>query len=534
MDRIMSNLRLAPEMIARVFADALMINISVLAALVLRFLYLVAFEQVRPGLEYHDVFWGYLTAYRNGGWLLTLICLVIFFASGFYTYGRAYRGRYKVLIVVQAVSLSYLLFGFLFYFLGGFLRIPRGAWVLAWVLSMVLLIAARVWALVWAKVVRVERHQFEQVEERELRKVLVIGGAGYIGSVLCRQLLRKDYSVRVLDALLYGRESLVGLLDDPHFELLEGDSRDVGDVFRALLGVDAVVHLGELVGDPACALDEKLTEEVNLAATRMVAEAARGCGVRRFIYASSCSVYGTGKEMLNERSVLSPVSLYARAKVGSEQALLALNGSDFHPVVLRFATVYGLSPRPRFDLVINLLTAKAVCDGEITIFGGGQWRPFVHVADVAEAIIRCLEAPLMNVKGQVFNVGSDKQNYTVAQVGELIQQMVPKARLVNQGEDTDKRDYHVSFAKIRRELGFVPHHTVESGVREIEAALQDGRIEDYRASRYSNYKTLSDPSNHLSVRSGLINELYAATLGREDVEDVADGRRWHGTRAVTG
>lgn len=503
MDRAISKLhsiRLTKAMIVRIVADVVMINVSVLTALAARFLYLVVFEHVKVGSDYeriNRVFWDFLITYRNGAWLLTLICLIVFSTSGFYTYGRFYRGRYKALVVAQAVTLSYMIFGFLFYLLGESLRIPRGAWVLAWILSVGLLVLARVWALVWADIVRTER--FEQSSGGEIHKVLVIGGAGYIGSVLCRHLLRQGYSIRVLDLLLYGRESLADLEDDPHFELMEGDSRDVSAVFRAMLGMDAVVHLGELVGDPACALDEELTLEINLAATHMVAEAAKGYGIKRFIYASSCSVYGASKETLNEHSALKPVSLYARVKIGSERALLALNGPDFHPVILRFATVYGLSPRPRFDLVINLFTAKAVQDGEITVFGGDQWRPFVHVADVAQAIIRCLEAPLETVKGQTFNVGADEQNYTITQVGELTHNLIPEAQLVNQEGATDKRDYRVSFAKIRRELGFVPRYTVEDGIREIEAALHDGRIVDYRDSRYSNYMTLSDPNNCPSI-----------------------------------
>ena len=231
-------------------------------------------------------------------------------------------------------------------------------------------------------------------------------------------------------------------------------------------------------------------------------------------------MYGASNEILDERSKVNPVSLYARTKLSCERALLALNGGDFHPVILRLSTVYGLSPRLRFDLVINLLTAKAVCDREITLFGGSQWRPFVHVADVAQAIIRSLEAPLSSVKAGIFNVGADEQNYTITQVGELIQRMIPQARLVNRGDDNDRRDYHVSFIRIRRELGFEPHYTVEDGVREIEAVLQNGRIGDYRDKTYSNYKTLSDPSNHLSIRSRHINRLYAPTPSKA-VEGVA-------------
>jgi nucleoside-diphosphate-sugar epimerase len=327
--------------------------------------------------------------------------------------------------------------------------------------------------------------------------------------------------VRVLDALLYGDAAIRDLYDHDRFDFVKGDSRNVESVVRAMSGMDAVVHLGEIVGDPATALDEKLTKEINLAATRLVAGVAKGYGARRFVYASSCSVYGTSDEILSEQSVLNPVSLYARTKVGAENALLSLNGPDFHPVILRLATVYGVSPRPRFDLVVNLLTAKAVCDGEITIFGGDQWRPFVHVADAGRAIVRCLEAPLDNIKGQVFNVGSDEQNYTITQVGELIQRLIPEAKVIHRGDNVDKRNYHVSFAKIRRELGFEPHQTVEDSVRETGAALREGRIGDYRDKCYSNYKTLSDPDNHLSIRSEHITELYTPVPFDETVKGSA-------------
>ena len=238
----------------------------------------------------------------------------------------------------------------------------------------------------------------------------------------------------------------------------------------------------------------------------------------RFVYASSCSVYGASSDILDERSALSPVSLYARAKIGCERALQALNGPDFHPVILRLATVYGLSFRPRFDLVINLLTSKAVCERQITVFGGDQWRPFVHVTDVGRAVVRCLEAPLANVKGCVYNVGSDEQNYTISQIGDLIHELIPEAQLVRRENDADQRDYHVSFGKIRRELGFVPEKTVEDGVREIESALRTGRIADCTDKRYSNIKALSDSGNHLNVSSQHITELYA--LSPEMAKDL--------------
>jgi nucleoside-diphosphate-sugar epimerase len=285
--------------------------------------------------------------------------------------------------------------------------------------------------------------------------------------------------------------------------------------------VDAVIHLGEIVGDPATALDGLLTQEVNVAATRMVAEAAKGFRVKRFVYASSCSVYGAGDGVFEEQTVLNPVSLYARAKMDAERILLSLNDAHFHPVILRFATVYGMSPRPRFDLVVNLLTAKAIQDGEITVFGGGQWRPFVHVSDIARAILLALEAPQANVKGQVFNVGSDNQNYTIASLGEIVKAAVPTARLVNKADGGDPRNYRVSFAKIRRELGFEPLVTVEQGVAEIARVVQAGAVGHYSERRYSNYRTLSEDNGLEVFAERRINNLFAQPAAAPYLKDAS-------------
>ncbi len=512
------------EALVRVGADLVIVNVTYLAALVICLLWEIA---INPSISAHAQMLKAVGIYGATFWLLSLISLVVFGLSGFYSRGRFYHGRFKVLAIFQAVSLSYVVFGFALY-LGlkqaWLLQPPRSALFLGWILTFSLTTGTRLWTMLWRVVMKRDAPALREVKRGEsIHHVLVIGGAGYIGSVLCRQLLRRGCSVRVLDTLLYGEDSLADLLDHPRFKLLEGDSRDISDVFRAMLDMDAVVHLGELVGDPACALDEKLTLEINLAATRMVAEAAQGCEVKRFIYASTCSVYGMSTEIVDERSALNPVSLYARAKIGCEQILMGLNGPEFHPTVLRLATVYGLSPRPRFDLVINLLTARAVCDGEITIFGGDQWRPFVHVADVARAAILSLEAPLATVKARVFNVGSKEQNYTIAHVGELVQRMISQARLVNEGDSTDSRNYHVSFGRIRRDLGFVPQYTVEDGVREIEAALKRGKIKNYQDPRYSNHKTLSDPSNYLTIRSCHIIDLYRPPPLPDVAVDVATG-----------
>jgi nucleoside-diphosphate-sugar epimerase len=191
---------------------------------------------------------------------------------------------------------------------------------------------------------------------------------------------------------------------------------------------------------------------------------------------------------LDERSELNPVSLYARSKIASEKVLLKMADESFAPVILRLGTVYGLSGRTRFDLVVNLLTAKAVVDGQITIFGGDQWRPFLHVDDAALALLQALEAPLPAVRDQVFNVGSNEQNYTIRQIGEIIHGIVPAAEVVPVNTDYDPRNYWVSFDKARKTLGFTPQWSVEQGAQQVIQAIQSGKVQDYKDAKYSNVK----------------------------------------------
>lgn len=324
----------------------------------------------------------------------------------------------------------------------------------------------------------------------DIRRVLLIGGAGYVGSVLARHLLDHGYEVTVMDALVYGDEGVRELYARPGFDVLRADQRDLEALVRGARDADAIVHLGGLVGDPSCALDEQLTRSINVESTLTIANVARGLGVKRFVFASTCAVYGSGHGVLDEDSPLGPISVYAKTKMESERLLLGLEGDGFAPIILRFGTFYGLSPRPRFDLVVNLLAAKALSEGEITIFGGKQWRPFIHVADGAEVVRRCLEAPLDRVRGQVFNVGADDQNYTLRQIAELITEQVPSVRVVYRKEEGEEPNYHVSFAKLRRELDFVPTHSVAQGIFEIGRAILKGTISNWDATRYSNHKTL--------------------------------------------
>jgi nucleoside-diphosphate-sugar epimerase len=224
----------------------------------------------------------------------------------------------------------------------------------------------------------------------------------------------------------------------------------------------------------------------------MIAEAGKGYGIRRFLFASSCSVYGARDEILDERSSLAPLSLYASTKIESERLLLSLASASFSPVLLRFATVCGLSYRPRFDLVVNLLAAQAAREQKITIYGGQQWRPFIHVEDVALALIRYLEAPLEVVSGEIFNVGSEKGNLRLIELGELIQRVVPGVEVSVRETAEDPRNYRVSFAKMEHVVGFVASKSVEDAVREIVHALQSGQITDYRQPQYSNVQWLTE------------------------------------------
>jgi nucleoside-diphosphate-sugar epimerase len=322
-----------------------------------------------------------------------------------------------------------------------------------------------------------------------VQTVLVVGGAGYIGSTLVRGLLSDGYRVRVLDSLEFGDSSIRALYNNPDFEVVRGDFRCIEPVVRATQGVDAVIHLGGIVGDPACALDEDLTLETNLAATSLLAEVCRGAGISRLVFASSCSVYGTADQIIDEDGPLNPVSLYAATKVDSEKVLFAARNQSLHPVVFRLATVFGWSYRPRFDLVVNLLTARAMNEGKITIYNGEQWRPFIHVEDVCRAFRSALVAPIEKVSGKVFNTGSSFLNFTLRQLADTIQHMQPDLD-VEYVDNDDIRNYRVSFERIRRELGFQCHVSLERGVQGLQEALRQGLVRDYREPVYSNYQTL--------------------------------------------
>ena len=495
------------EVLLRCIADVLIVNTCYLFALMLRAV--LAVDLSKPIQMNHPLETIYYLYLSHAG-LLTLLSLVVFIGSGFYTQGRFYRSRFKLLVIIQGVSITYVLFGFLQY-LGSardwLLTTPRIALFLGWGFTILGAALARLWATIWSVVVKRERRAHPESNSKgPIRRVLVIGGAGYIGSVLVRELLHRGYEVRVLDKLLYGKQSLLELEKNNRFELIHGDSRDITSVITAMLDTDAVVHLGELVGDPACDVNENLTLEINFAATQILGEVAKGYGVKRFVYASSCSVYGVSDELLDEQSVCSPLSIYARAKLAAERALLGLDGATFHPVVLRLATVYGFSFRPRFDLVVNLLTAKAYCEQKLPILGGTQWRPFIHVRDVCHAIT--LEAPLVNVKGQIFNVGHEAQNKTILEVADMIKVVLPSAKIEQQNNPNDLRNYRIDFKKIQRELNFLPVFSLEEGILEIKNALLTKQIADYLDPRFNNKRTVDSIDTQQELKNVEVSKFF--------------------------
>ncbi|MBL7978408.1 MAG: NAD-dependent epimerase/dehydratase family protein [Bacteroidetes Order II. Incertae sedis bacterium] len=486
MQTFLSN-NLTFQRIIRMAADVLMLSFSIIAAFVLR----LAFSKDET------------VVYNVQDWIKTAAALVaialpVFMLSGFYTSGRFYQGKYKAITVLQAVALTYLIFTALTFFSGKLLWYSRSVLLVSWIFSSILLVGARLWSVVWKYVLRSEvsiSKKRNPGQIKSIRNVLVIGGAGYVGSGLIPRLLEKGYNVKLLDIMMFGYEPIKSVRNHSNLQIIRADFRQIDKVVEAVHGVDAVIHLGGIVGDPACSLDEQLTIDVNLAATRMVAEIAKGYGVQRFIFASSCSVYGASDEVLNELSSLSPVSLYAKTKIASEKVLQQLSGPDFCPVILRFGTIYGFSGRTRFDLVTNLLTAKAVKEGKITVYGGDQWRPFIHVNDVAKAVFLALEADLSLVQNEIFNVGSDAQNMTLWQVGELIKKQVPSAELLDLGMDGDRRNYRVSFKKIAEVLNFKPDWTMEAGITQVLEALHVGAVKDYKNPMYSNVQFLKEHEN---------------------------------------
>jgi nucleoside-diphosphate-sugar epimerase len=320
-------------------------------------------------------------------------------------------------------------------------------------------------------------------------RILVTGGTGYVGGPVVEELLERGDEVRVLDVLLHGQRELAGRLEELGAEIREGDIRDERARRDALKGVDAVVHLAAIVGDPACARDPELAQAVNVDATRALAGEARDAGVRHLIFASTCSNYGRMADptvAIDETAALAPVSLYAEQKVAIEKMLLSGASAPLAATCLRFATVYGVAPRMRFDLTVNEFTRDLWADRELEVFGEQFWRPYVHVRDAGRAIALVLAAGPERTGGEVYNVGHSDENYRKLDLVEIITGELGRGdvRFVERNEDP--RDYKVAFDKVRDRLGFEPQMRVPDGVREVLEALEEDVFGDAWAAEYRN------------------------------------------------
>jgi nucleoside-diphosphate-sugar epimerase len=311
--------------------------------------------------------------------------------------------------------------------------------------------------------------------------ILITGGAGYIGAHTTRELVTSGRRVRVLDSLLHGQRALAAALEGEGVEMIEGDLRDAAVRAAALAGVDAVVHLAAIVGDPACARDPELSNDVNVGGSTALVAEAEAAGVTRFVFASTCSNYGRMLDPttpIAEDGELRPVSLYASQKVHVEQLLLGCESETLHPTCLRFATVYGVAPRMRFDLTVNEFTRDLWAGRDLEVFGEQFWRPYVHARDAAAAIRTVLDAPLESVDREVYNVGRSSENYRKLDLVDKIREHVSGGAVRYVSRSDDPRDYKVSFEKIRTRLGFETKMTVPDGIAELVRDLEAGSFGD--------------------------------------------------------
>jgi len=324
-----------------------------------------------------------------------------------------------------------------------------------------------------------------------MNRILVIGGAGFLGSILCKKLIYNGYNIKILDNLMYGTKGIEEFKDNDKFELIEGDIRNVQDILRAMRNVDSVIHLAAIVGDPASNLDPEETIEINHSSSKVIAGLAKYKHIKRFVFASTCSVYGsnTSEEPLSETSPTNPLSLYAKMKLKSEDSILSLTSQSFSPTIFRMATLYGISPRMRFDLVPNLFAINAIKKKQISLFGGEQRRCFCHVEDAANAYIMCLKTPIENIRGQIFNV-SDK-NLRIRELGEIIVNQLPGTKLIINNNNKDNRDYITTNEKIKNTIGWKPICKFEYFLERMKSCYT--KWDDFETNPvYNNYEYLRE------------------------------------------
>ncbi|MEM7151409.1 MAG: SDR family oxidoreductase [Myxococcota bacterium] len=338
-----------------------------------------------------------------------------------------------------------------------------------------------------------------------MTKVTVVGGAGYLGSSLCTHLLEMGHEVTAIDAQWFGEQSLEHLRQSPRFHSHCVDVRRIDEVMPLLHGQDAIICISGLVGDPACKIDTAFTYSCNYLASVTLAMMAKRLGIGRFIFASSCSVYGRsalGPDLLSETSATNPLSYYAQDKLDTEHALYELADESFHPTILRLPTLFGWSYRMRFDLVVNLFAAQACRGNKIQVIGGTQRRPFLHVRDAAAAFAQVLETDVDLVSGEVFNVGDEQHNLRIVDLVDVIREVIPEVRAEVVTSAVDPRDYQVDFQKIKSAMGYTCSVSMTDGIAEITKMLRNSAIADIKSPSFVNEartRELIEGSNSESV-----------------------------------
>ena len=326
-----------------------------------------------------------------------------------------------------------------------------------------------------------------------MKNILVTGGAGYVGSGLLRELLLKGYLVTCVDNLMFGDDSLVDILNNKNFIFYKCDINNIKQLSDILSksNFDAVIHLAAIVGDPACKLYSDLAIKTNWDASKWLIDKCKEIGIPKFIFASTCSNYGkmdNPNTFVDENSKLAPISLYAELKVKFEKYFLyeMQKVDGFSPTSLRFSTVYGFSPRMRFDLTVNEFTKELALEKELVVFGEQFWRPYCHVKDFSNAFIKVLESPHKKVAYNVFNVGDTEENYTKKMLISEIKKIIPNSKIKYIHKNEDPRDYRVNSDKIKRELGFNITKRVPDGIMEVKRLIQEGIVKDPENQKYYN------------------------------------------------
>jgi len=468
-----------------------------IVAIAIYLAFLIRFDGVIPRARYDGFLW-----FMAAALLITPIVFVVF---------RLYRFPYSFISltdlpsITKGVLVSVFILGtglFLFRDASPFEEFPRSIIFIYTMLLFLFVVTLRFSKRIYWQIVRGNPEVFRVGKEQmffprtskflngaKLGTVLVTGGAGYIGSMLVGELLKNGYQVKVYDTMMFGAESLASFKSSPQLEVIKGDILDTAFLERNMIDVDTVVHTAAIVGEAACAAKQDLAIRTNYLGAVNVAKISKAYGIKRFIYFSTCSTYGKSDDEneVDERSPLRPMDFYGETKIYAERDIIRLADEKFSPIVLRLSTVYGLSHRMRFDLVVNIFSKKAHREGKITVFGGNQWRPLIHVSDVVKAVLTILEAPLSKVGGRVFNVGGNTENYLISDLVNLIKEVFPEVRVETLDAMTDQRSYRVKFGKIESELGFLPEHTVQDGIREIKNALDKGTFNNVEDRRYYNH-----------------------------------------------